>query len=344
MDDRISRIERRKRRLGRMASDCLVFSQGQTATITAQFVTTSGMAVDVPDATVEIFGEGGSVILAATAMMHVVTGFYFLDYVIPSSLPANTYTIRITGTVLGIPSATTQLLQVLPAGTPTGATLSQRKIELVVALESYIGCAQRIPVYNELARRNKDRDRFQLTWPRWNLSNHEIRLNGDIVDDGFSLNFDTGTVVFTAPRIRTDTIHATYNFRFFTQVDELRFLNDALNQINLEPPGSSFTLDNLPEQYVGVLMRGAAKNAIQALLFCLQFQEIQTIFGGADRAQQITSSFQALKENHEKEFERDKKTIKKAVYPRIGVIVTPSYTLPGGRSRWFRYLFSSNIG
>lgn len=330
-----------------MASDCLIYSQGQTATITAQFVTSTGQPVDAPDASIRIVGPGGIDILAPTDMIHVFTGFYYYDYPIPNSLPVNTYTVVISGTVIGTPTSMSIFLKVLPAGTYTPASFSQHSIELVMALERYIGCAQHIPVYQELATRtNRDGDQVALNWPRWNLSNHKIRLNNELITEGFVLDFDTGVITFPAPLHPTDRVTATYNFRFFTQIDLLGFLSDAIGQINIEPPQNvMFSLDNFPDQFVGVLLQGAAKNAIKQMLFCLAFQEPQTIFGGPENAKAAIDTFKMLKENYEKEFTADKKTLKtKMSYPKISAIVQPEFTLPGGRSRWFRYLFSSNVG
>jgi hypothetical protein len=119
--------------------------------------------------------------------------------------------------------------------------------EMVAALESYIGCAQHIPVYEELARRNRDNTVYQFTWPRWNLGNHAIFVNNKIVENPvppapqvFTLNGDTGTLTFTSARHVTDKVYASYNFRMFSTIDELRFLSDALNQINLETPGTNW--------------------------------------------------------------------------------------------------------
>lgn len=324
-------------------AEVLTYAQGQVATFTAQFVTVSGMAIDVPDATIAIYGTSSEVILAPTPMTNVITGFYFYDYTIPGSLPILTYTVRISGTVLGVPSATVQYLTVVQAGTPTDASLTQKQSSFVAALEVYLGQAQRIPVMHELARRNKAGDVFQLSWPRWNLSNVDIKVNEQSVVDGYSVDFDTGTVTFDTPLHKSDKVHAWYNFRWFTQTDELRFLNDALGQINLEPGGTgiAYTLENMPLSYVGLLMLGAQKNAYKRLVFDLQYQQPQTVFGGREGAKDAASNFMALKENSEKEFERDKKQIKKAVYPRMYMVVQPEFTLPGGKSRWFRYLFSS---
>ena len=313
-------------------ADILMFAQGQIATLTATFVTSpAGMPVDVPDPTFQVLGPGGSSIVAPSLMTHVFTGFYFYDWAIPNSLPVDAYTVVITGTVLGTPTAMSTYLQVVPAGVVTPASVSQRAVEMIAGLESYVGAAQRIPVYNELARRGADRQTFSLTWPRWNLGNHIVKLNNEIIDSGYTLNLDTGVITFTTPLHDTDKVYASYNFRFFGQIDELRFLSDALNQVNLEAPGTAFTLNNVPDIQATVAIMGAAKNAIMKLLFDLSFQEQSTILGGGDRTAAAISTFQALKENYEKQFERDKKQVKKMIYPKVASTVSPEQTLPGGR-------------
>ena len=315
----------------------LNFNQGQTETLTAQFIASpSGAAVDVPDAKIQIFGPSGDVFLAASAMTHVMTGFYYYDWLIPNSLPVGTYTARYTGTVLGVPTAATEYVMINAAGTP-GVSISSRAMELVAALEVYIACAQRIPVYNELARRvNDGYTIFQLTWPRWNLGNHVVFLNNQIITNPdppatqrYVLNSDTGTITFSASRHKTDKIFATYNFRMFSVIEELQFLSDALSQINIEAPGTTYSLDNVPDHYVGTLMMGATKNALKRMLLCLQFQEPSTIFGPG--AKDATAAIERLKENNEKEFTADKKQIKKMFYPKAGAVVGSVYTMPGGR-------------
>jgi hypothetical protein len=328
-----------------MASDSLTYAQGQTATITAQYVTLTGAPIDVPDPTIEVYGASGALIHGPVAMVHVMTGFYYYDYAIPNSLPVATYTIRITGTVAGIPSAITQYLKVVLAGTATDVTLSSKQAELIAALETYIRCAQRIPVLDELARcSSATNDRFQFSWPRWNLTNAEIRKNDEIITSGFTMDYDTGTLTFTSPLHSTDRINGSYNFRWFTQVDELRFLSDALGQMNIEPGGfNNMTLNTVPDPFVGILMMGAVKNALKELIFCLQFQQPKTVFGGKEGVKEAIANFTSLKENNEKEFAVDKKQMKKATFPQMRVTSTPEFTLPGGRSRWFRYLYSTGI-
>jgi len=326
-----------------MAGESLVYSQGQTATLTAQYVTSpAGMPVNIPDAAIEVL-DGPDPVLPLTPMIPTMAlvGYYYYDWIIPNSLPVKNYTIRYTGTVQGSPTAAIDIISVVKAGTNTGATPSQKVIELIAALESYIGCAQNIPVYNETARRSAGKTIYKLTWPRWNLGNHDIFLNDEIVTDGFGLNMESGTITFSAPMAETDRIQASYNFRFFTQQDMIRFLSDALAQINYQTPGTNFTLENFPDIWIGALMMGASKNAIKRMMFCLNFQEPSTIFGGRDKIGDIFSNLNTLKDNNEKEFATAAKLIKIARYPNTLGVVQPEYTLPGGRARWFRYLFST---
>jgi hypothetical protein len=326
-----------------MPSDCLTFAQGQTATLTAQFVTTpAGMPINVPDATIEIFGPSGSVVLGPTPMALVVTGLYYYDYVIPNSLAVNTYTVRFSGTILGTPTANSLYLQVIAAGSPYGAP-SQSQAAAVAALERYIRCAQHIPVEAELARISYDRTEAQLQWPRWNLTNPIIRRNDRIIESGFAIDFDIGKITFGSSLHETDKVDASYIFRWFSQEELVGFLNDAMNRINIEAPGTEYTLDNMPSQLMGVLLHGAASQAIQAMMMCLQFQKPKTVFGGADEAAKAFGNLNTLKENHEKMFNEDRRKFKIARYPRIAATVSPEFTLPGGKSRWFRYLFSSNM-
>ena len=312
--------------------DVLTYAQGQTATLTAGFSTISGMAVDVPDATIKAIGQGGSVVLAPHPMIRLYTGFYYYDWAIPNTLPVDVYTVIVTGTVMGVENLSPTYLNVIPAGSPTPVSPSQREIGMIDALNSYIGCANHIPVYNELARRNAGRNKYFFTWPRWNLGANEIRRNGEIITAGFTLDYESATVTFVTPQHDTDKIMASYNWRFLTTNEMLRFLNDALSQINIQAPGTGYTLDTVPDNYVGVLMMGAVKNAMKHLIMCLSFQEPATIFGTMENAKAAIDNFKSLKENNEKEFAEEKKQVKRQRYVAISAVVTPEYTLPGGRS------------
>jgi hypothetical protein len=323
-------------------AETLTYAQGQTATLTATFTNTVGMNVDVPDATFSVFGTGGTPIVTPSPMSKLYTGFYFFDWAIPNSLPVNTYTALITGTVQGIPNAMTTYVTVVGAGTGTAVSATQREIGMIDALNSYIGSANRITVKNQVATRDETKRQFFFTWPRWNLG-AQVRRNGNVISSGYTLDYSTGLITFEKAQHETDKVSASYNFKWFTDNEMLRFLNDALSQMNIEAPGTTFTLETVPDPYVGTLMQGAIKNAMMQIIISTMFQEPATVFGDMDRLKFAMDNAKTIKENAEKQFERDKKQVKRARYPATYAVVQPEYALPGGRSRWFRYLFSSNV-
>ena len=72
---------------------------------------------------------------------------------------------------------------------------------------------------------------------------------------------------------------------------------------------------------------------------CLQFQQPQEVFGGPDAARQAFQNLETLKKNYEGDFNLLLEQKKYGSYVGLTkTVVTPEYTLPGGRSRWFRYL------
>jgi hypothetical protein len=52
---------------------------------------------------------------------------------------------------------------------------------------------------------------------------------------------------------------------------------------------------------------------------------------------------ETLKKNYEEEFTRLLEQKKFGRYPRTKAITVPEFTLPGGRSRWFRYMFGGGV-
>lgn len=310
---------------------------------TAEFVTVVGQPVDVPDASIRIVGPGGVDTLLPTDMTHKFTGFYYYDWDIPNSLPVGTYTAVVSGSVDGTPNAMSTYISIVAAGSPTPEGATQREVGLIDGLNVYIDPINKIPIYNELARRSQDGTIFRFNWPRWNMGNPEIRRNRKVITEGFQLDMDAGVVTFDRPQHETDVVQASYNFRLFSTNDMRRFIMDALNQINLEAPGTVYSVENVPDNWVGVLLMGATKNAMKAAIQKLTFQEPRTIYGDPELAKEAIETYKALKENNEKEFAEEKKKLKRSRWPRPASVVSPEFTLPGGRARWFRYLFSGNV-
>ena len=51
-----------------------------------------------------------------------------------------------------------------------------------------------------------------------------------------------------------------------------------------------------------------------------------------------------LKQVHDKDFEKQLEKLPIAQFPKIKPIVVPAYNMPGGRSRFFRYIWNLGTG
>jgi len=132
-----------------------------------------------------------------------------------------------------------------------------------------------------------------------------------------------------------------YDFRWFSDEELDCFLNNALMSFNSYPPVRSYSLENVPAIHMPAILYGAAKDALRQMMMCLQFQEAQQVFGGPEAAKNAFSNIETLKQNYEKDWDKLTEVKKYGRYPRMSVMLVPEYTLPGGRSRWFRYLFKN---
>jgi hypothetical protein len=188
-----------------------------------------------------------------------------------------------------------------------------------------------------------DNTTFQFSFPRWNQSaGTRVYRNNKLLNSGYEINYFKGKVLFDNPLTSYDTIHASYNFRWFSDDELDRFLSDALHTINLQTPTSGYSLNMLPERYFPTLLQGASVFALRHMMLCLQFQQPQKVFGGPDGASKAFSNLDALKKNYEESWKAGLE--QKKLGPYVGLtkmVVVPEYTLPGGRSRWFRMLFKS---
>ena len=111
--------------------------------------------------------------------------------------------------------------------------------------------------------------------------------------------------------------------------------------MNSQPPASIYYsgLDTMPGEWNAPVILYAAITALKRLIFGLNFQEKMIIFGEPDQARQAISTFQQLYQDYSTLWVETAKNAKTRKLYGMSQYVTPEYTLPGGRSRWFRYLF-----
>jgi len=324
------------------------FRQGGVASFLLRITNFDGTPKNAEEITIEIYGpDGTEVVLDNSIPEQVTTGFYVYEWDIDADQGVGAYNAIWNMVTEGVEQSENQAINISADDDDIDTLIySGKLLEIKYALENYLSCAQNIPVYFEQAKTTRDNKTFQFTFPRWNqVTGVKIYRNDIIVNDDIEVNYFNGTVIFDNTQTMYDVIHADYNFRWFTDEELVQFIGNALQDFNMYAPHSAYSLDHIggvPDRFWPAVIYKAAVNAIRKLMLCLMFQEPQWVFGGPEGAKDIRSALETLKKNYEEDWYKLAENKKYGPYPSTMVISVPEYTLPGGRSRWFRYLFTSS--
>ena len=187
---------------------------------------------------------------------------------------------------------------------------------------------------------------YGFAYKNWNQEPRPIvRLNGRIIDDGWHADYE-GRIYFDRMLTPEDHVNVSYNFSYFSKEELLSFLQLGLNMMNSFPPASTAygNVAGAPLEWGAGILLFAAITALKRLIFGLNFQEKMIIFGTPEMAQNAQAKFQELYASYTELFNAFGKNVKTSKLPGIGQYVTPEYTLPGGRSRFFRYMYKGGSG
>lgn len=171
------------------------------------------------------------------------------------------------------------------------------------------------------------------------------RVNNRIVDDGWHVDWN-GKIYIDGIMAPEDSVNISYQFAYFSDEEILSFLNLSLQIMNSLPPASTTysSLNNMPYEWNAPVLLYAAVTALKRLIFGLNFREKAVIFTRPDdpnAAQQAIQNFKDLYTDYSTLWAEVSKNAKTRKLPGIAMYVTPEYSLPGGRSRWFRYMYKS---
>jgi hypothetical protein len=210
-------------------------------------------------------------------------------------------------------------------------------------LSTMIQAIQAIPVYMLQARESHDNKTFDFGVSNWNPSSGvRVFLNQELQSGGYSVDFESGCITFDNELLPEDQVHADFVFRCFEDEDLDMFLMNGVNQFNIFPPHTNMTFNGIPDKYAPPVFYGAAVDAIRTFMMKLMMPETRAFFENSGRADSAFDQMETLKKNYEETW----KTLceQKKFGPYRGLtrsIAQPMYTLPGGRARFFRYLFGS---
>jgi len=183
---------------------------------------------------------------------------------------------------------------------------------------------------------------YGFAYKEWNQEPRPIvYVNNRIVDDGWHVDYN-GKIYFDTLMAPEDSVNVSYNFAYFSPEEIAGFLRAGLQMMNATPPASwkYRNLINAPWDWDAGIILYAAVLALKRLLFGLNFQEKRLIYGDPEQISVAMGNFQDLYKQYYELWNEIREDIKKQL-PNISQYVTPEYTLPGGRSRWFRYLYKS---
>jgi len=320
--------------------------QGARTTLFIKITDIAGKSQDPTNISYTITDSSANIITSGNPEK-ISSGYFALDWDIPFGQAEGDYTITWLYTVDGIQSSLLQILAVANAVNQINppSLYNSRISEFRFSLDVMLKGAQAIPVYRETARKSSDLQTFHLTFKNWNPC-CRIYLDKEIVTSGITVDYFNGCVTFDEPITSYETVEADYNFRWFSDIELDVCLSNAVALVNLYPPASlNATLINLPDRYIPLVLYAAAVDAIRNMMMSLLFQEPQYVFGGPQGAEKAYANLEGLKQNYEKTLTAALEQKKNGPYVGLTkTIVTPEFALPGGRSRWFRYLFSNTSG
>jgi len=318
------------------------FKQGDWGVVSIRITDNYSNPIDVESITISISKDSSIVSFDSYIPMQVDDGFYVFEWVIDSDQTTGEYLVTWAYEYEGETYTEEQSIVIFSGSSEASAPIlyNERLIAIRDSLEHLITCAQKIPVYFEQAKPSRDRKLFEFSFPRWNQSNKiKIYRNKQVLSSGYNINYYKGGVLFDNRVLDQDIINADYEFRWFSDDEIDQFLNNSLQAFNSFPPYGNYTLNNVPTPYISAVLYGASKDALRHLMMCLQFQEPQQVFGGGENAQKAFSNIETLKQNYEKDWDKLTEIKKYGKYPGAKMIISPEFTLPGGKSRWFRLMF-----
>ena len=284
-------------------------------------------------------------------------GVWYVDWFVPDNQPVGNYYDIWTFQWSGDTRFTRMVLEfnvhlrkslIDFSSPPMALKISDTMATLINDLSNdFIYEAQHIPVHWEQAlKTGGDRTNLKLVFNNW-LQNPKplLRKNNNIVVSGWNPDYN-GVVRLETPYDPEDQFSVDYQFAYFSAAELMGFINLGLYAMNTVPPASQAYTDVGSAPYIwryGVILY-AAMQAIRRILFGLCYQEKFIIYAEKPEGLSgVIGVLQNLYKDYEEQWNSQATNVKSKKLPMFSQIVIPEYTLPGGRSRWFRYMYKSGV-
>ena len=328
------------------------FAAGTTGLFFLTFSDIDGRLFDPPSSNLTILKDDGTIIGTIDAADRLELGQFVAEWQIPTDQEPGVYGLHVDYTLddqdPGLYEFTESFYVIATTSPcPNINVISPIVVIYRKVLETYIGFSQRIPVFHEIGRLNENRTTAYFSFPRWNQpAGVRVFVNGNPTTSGFNVNYLKGEIGFNSILSAYDEVQASYTFRWFTDDELDSFISQAIDVFNQYAPHTNFNIFSLEANYAraGVTVANqAAVFAIRRVMLDLIVQEPAKVFGGLERADKLMGQLGSLKQNFEEGIMKLYEMKAKGPYTGLTKTITvPEFTLPGGRSRWFRYLFKGS--
>ena len=180
-----------------------------------------------------------------------------------------------------------------------------------------------------------------FTYKNWSLEQEpKVYKNTVPIVNGFTIDKQNGKLRFNSPLRHADPvdiINVDYIFGVFSQQELIGFLNQAVSVYNGYRPMTSYSVGGLPIFADAAMTIGAAFLALQSIGLGFLNQQARVKWGEAEW-KELLGAVESRISKYEAKF-KELCEEKKYNLARPAAIYVPEYTLPGGRSRFFRYMF-----
>ncbi len=140
-----------------------------------------------------------------------------------------------------------------------------------------------------------------------------------------------------------DTVFCTYNVKAFTSQHMNSCMYMALQAVNSQPGAAKYSsLSSMPFYYDPAIIYGACYYLLRSMLVSLTQRQRRLLFEDPDAS--IFSNLKEAAMMYKEEFDKLLEKLPIAVYPGIRGVVVPEFNMPGGRSRFFRYIWNLGTG
>jgi hypothetical protein len=140
-----------------------------------------------------------------------------------------------------------------------------------------------------------------------------------------------------------DNVLVSYSIKMITNDHMNSSLYMALQTINSQPGSSKYqNVASAPYYYDPALVYGAAYYILRSLLTSLTNRQRRLLIEYPDA--RVTDDLRQSATMYKEEFEKMLEKLPIAKYPGIRSVVVPEFNMPGGRSRFFRYIWNIGTG